>query len=290
MAVQEDKPDPLQGSRREWPETGYTREIREILGEEVCPEQACCIVYLGGCTIEGGTLGGARVGSSGELARETQFHLAARLRRAFPGQPVVIRNFAEAGVTAGEFLEEGNVERMCEDLARIDVAFLRFGITDRKYEGIPRTIENIRALCRRLQIVFEGITVVLETDMWVDNPEHYLWDRNSRLEPLYAQLRQLAANEGYPLVDIYANVAAETRRGNWDLRRRAIPIEGYRWISDDSFDEFFAYDRAYFTNIHPNNRCLGLIADWEVAKLKELFGDALPGARRATQQGAAADG
>ena len=283
------RPDPMQGSRGAWPCTPYTQEIREILGAEPRHETSCCIVYLGGCTVEGGRLQGASVGHCGDLAGESQFHLAVRLRRAFPGQAAVIRNFAEAGVTAGDFLCEGHVERLREAIPHLDIVFMRYGIADRKSEGIPRTIANISALCRRLEGTFGGITIVLETDMWVDYPIHYLWDRNPRLAPLYEDIRDLAAREGYPLVDIFANMEAEAQRGNWDLRKRFVPVEGHHWISDDSLDPFFGEDPAFFTHIHPNNRCLGLIADWEVAKLRELFGDQLPGCIRATPPGAASE-
>jgi len=36
---------------------------------------------------------------------------------------------------------------------------------------------------------------------------------------------------------------------------------------------------TFFTNIHPNSRCLGLIADWETEKMEELFGSQLPNPR-----------
>ena len=275
MTALYDRPDPTQGSSREWPLTAYTKEIREILGPEPPPESSCCISCLGGCTMRGGSIDGAPVGQSGDLAGETQFHLAVRLHRAYPGQPFVIRNFAGAGVTAGEFVAWGRVDKMREVLPRVDVAFLRYGIADRKDEGIPKTVENMRILCERLEQAFDTISIVLETDMWVDYPTHYLWDRNPRLAPLYERMRKFAADRGYPIVDIFANVEAETRRGNWDLRGRAAPVDGHARI-DDSLDELFGDDPAFFTDIHPNNRCLGLIAEWEVAQLKELFGEKLP--------------
>ena len=258
-----DKPDPTQGSSREWPLTPYTKEIREILGPEPPPEGSCCIAYLGGCTVRGGSIDGARVGQSDDLAGETQFHLAVRLHRAYPGQPFVIRNFAEAGVTAGEFAAWGRVDTMREVLPRVDVAFLRDGIADRKNEGIPRTVENMGILCERLEQAFDTIRIILETD------------RNPRLAPLHEQMRELAADRGYPVVDIFANVEAETRRGNWDLRTRAAPVEGHARI-DDSFDELFGDDPAFFSDIHPNNRCLGPIAEWEVAAIEGIFGGRLP--------------
>ena len=270
-----DRPDPNQGSSGEWPLTPYTLEIREILAPEPPPGDSCCIAYLGGCTVLGGVGEGARPGQTGDLANEMQFHLAARLRRAFPGQPHVIRNFSQAGVTAGQFVARNRVAVLREALPRVDIAFLRYGIADRKHDGIAKTIENMGVLCSQLEQTFGGIVIVVETDMWVDYPTHYLWDRNPRLAPLYERIRKFAAHRGYPMVDIFANVEAETRKGNWDLRGRAAPVDGEARI-DGSFDDVFGYDPAFFTDVHPNSRCLGLIAQWEVAKLKELFGGRLP--------------
>ena len=36
--------------------------------------------------------------------------------------------------------------------------------------------------------------------------------------------------------------------------------------------KFFGGDPAFFTNIHPNSRCLSLIAQWETEALLNLFG------------------
>ncbi len=225
--------------------------------------------------MSGGSVEGIGLMRDGELCL-TQFNLAIRLRRGFPGQPFVIRNFGEAGVTAGQFLSRGYVEKIRDILPHLDIAFLRFGIADRKREGIEKTVENVRRLCRRLKEVFAGVTIIIETDMWVDYPQHYLFDRNPHLAPLYDKLRDLAASEGHRVVDIFAKMENETREGNWDLRCRIVPVEGIAQIPDDSLDRLFGDDPAFFTDIHPNPRCLGLIAQWEVVALRELFGDTLP--------------
>ncbi len=52
-----------------------------------------------------------------------------------------------------------------------------------------------------------------------------------------------------------------------------IPTRVILTIVDDAFDRFFGGDPAFFTNIHPNSRCLALIADWEVEALQRQFGD-----------------
>lgn len=273
MTELRDNPDPLQGHpSHEWPSTPYSDEARL---PEPPMDTSCCIALLGGCT----------VGCQGwPPAMRPENQLAVRLRRAFPNQPFVIRNFGEAGETAGEIVQSGRLEQIRHLLSRIDVALLRYGIADRKKDGIPGCMENLGILCDRLQEAWVDICIIIETDMWVDYPEHYMWDRNARLAPLWEAIRQFATNKGYPVVDIFANMEAETKKGNWDLRMRGIPgDEGRYTILDSSFDDFYGADVAFFTNIHPNARCLGLIAGWEVAKLKKLYGKKLPGAKVPTQ-------
>jgi lysophospholipase L1-like esterase len=264
VKLNSDKPDPLQGHTREWPSTPYSDEAR---APEPPMETSCCIGLFGDCTVD----------VYMPPAMRPENHLAVRLHRGFPGQPFVIRNYGDSGGTAGDLLAAGRLEEALADLPRLHIALVRYGINDRKRDGIPQCIENVRALCRRLRERYKGVVVIIETGIWVDYPKHYLFDRNARLAPLYAAMRKLAAEEAYPLVDVYEKIEAETGSGNWDLRVRGLPDREHV-ILDDSFDQFFADDPAFFTNIHPNSRCLGLIADWEVAKLRELFGARLPGA------------
>ncbi|UCC68711.1 MAG: hypothetical protein JSV79_01905 [Armatimonadota bacterium] len=263
MKATGDKPDPLQGHTREWPSTPYSDEAR---AEEPPMETSCCVGLFGDCTVD----------VYMPPAMRPENHLAVRLRRTFPEQRFVIRNLGDSGGTAGEFVRCGDLEKALSEMPRLHIAFVRYGINDRKRDGIPRCIENMRTLCDLLQRRCANVTIVIETGMWVDYPKHYMFDRNSRLAPLYEAMRKLAEDEGYALLDIYEKMEAETRRGNWDLRVRGLPDREHM-ILDDSLDQFFADDPAFFTNIHPNSRCLGLIADWEVAKLKELFGNRLPG-------------
>jgi lysophospholipase L1-like esterase len=255
--MRSEQPDPLQGHSREWPSTPYSDEAR---AEEPRWETSCCIGLFGDCTVDVGV----------PPAMRPESHLAVRLRRAFAGQAFVIRNLGDSGGTAGTF-----DERRLDDVPRLDVAFVRYGVNDRKRDGIAGCIANLKTLCKCIERRHPRVSTIIETGIWVDYPRHYLYDRNPRLAPLYEAMRELAAAEGYPLLDIFRNMEIETERGNWDLRIRGLPDREHA-ILDDSFDQFFGDDPAFFTNIHPNSRCLGLIADWEVALLKRSFGARLP--------------
>jgi hypothetical protein len=262
--------DPDQGHTREWPSTPYSDEVRAA----VPPIQsACSIALIGDCTV---------CCDYYPPANRPENHLAVRVRRAFPDSPFVIRNLAANGESADGFLKPERFEKAFASVPRLDIAFFRYGINDRKRNGVSGCIHNLNTLCEAVKASYPGVRIVLETGIWVDYPAHYLWDRNAALGPLYEAIRVLAQEGSYPLVDVYARMEAETRRGNWDLRVRGLPAPEHT-IVDDSFDALFGDDPAFFTNIHPNSKCLGLIADWEVEGLQRHFGPSLPPGRAAKE-------
>lgn len=261
----QNQPDPEQGHAREWPSTPYSDEVRAAEPREA---EASVVALLGDCTV---------ACSYFPPANRPENHLAVRLRRAF-AQPSVVRNFGCDGESAGGLLNSGRLERILATLARLDVAFIRYGINDRKQHGIDGCVRNLGRVTERLLKRFPSATIVIESGLWVDYPAHYLWDRNSRLRPLYEQLRAFSAAQRFRFLDIFAKTQAETAAGNWDLRIRGIPgAEGRLNIIDDSFDEFYGADPAFFTNIHPNSRCVKLIAQLQCELLRDAFGTTLPG-------------
>lgn len=266
MDAPDDRPDPDQGHTREWPSTPYSNEV---LAKEPPLEQSCCIGLIGDCTVSC---------DQWPPANRPDKHLWVRLRRAFPNQNVVVKNYGHASGSARRFLESKVLQAILHEVPRLDVAFIRYGINDRKVDGISGCIQNLRTVCAGLQSAYPAIVLIIETNIWVDYPKHYLWDRNARLGPLYEAVRGFAIEVGYPLVDIFTKMEEETRKGNWDLRVRGIP-GGQLDILDDSFDQFYGEDPAFFTNIHPNSTGMGLIAVWEMEVLQQLFGDILPHTR-----------
>jgi hypothetical protein len=258
MSTDPNEPDPTQGCARDWPSTPYSDEARDI----IAPGTPCCVVGLfGDCTIEC---------SYFPLSNRPHHHLALRLRRAFAPQKVKVHNFGADGETAGRFVKDGRATRVLADVPRLNIAFVRYGINDRKADGIPQCIENLLILSGLLRERYAGVRIVIETGLWVDHPRHYLWDRNSRLEPLYRSMSEFAAREGLLFLDIFEKTRQQTLAGNWDLRIRGLPDVTHQ-IVDDSFDEFFGDDPAFFTNIHPNSRCLALVAGWQTELLKQVY-------------------
>ena len=255
--------DPDQGHARQWPSTPYSDEARAA---RLTTDTHCAVALIGDCTV---------ACTYFPPANRPENHLAVRLRRAFPDQAFAIHNLARDGESADEFHKQERFDKAFADISRLDVAFVRYGINDRKRHGIPGCIRHLDALVDAIRARYADITIFVETGIWVDYPAHYLWDRNASLGPLYEALERYAREAGYPVVDIFSNMRAETERGNWDLRVRGLPVPE-QTIVDDSFDTFFGDDAAFFTNIHPNSRCLGLIAEWEVEQIRQHCGAGLP--------------
>lgn len=257
-------PDPNQGHTREWPSTPYSDEARAAAPN---PSIAFTIALIGDCTVACDYF---------PPSNRPENHLSVRMRRAFPTLPPRIVNLARNGETADGFLRPERWDAAFAGVARIDAAFIRYGINDRKRHGVDACVGHLSALCGALQKRYQGSKLFLETGIWVDYPRHYLWDRNAALAPLYQAIVALARTEGHGVVDIFARTKAEICRGNWDLRVRGLPAPEHT-IVDDAFDRFFGDDPAFFTNIHPNSRCLGLIAEWEVEALQDCLAARLPG-------------
>jgi hypothetical protein len=59
-------------------------------------------------------------------------------------------------------------------LPRLDVAFLRHGINDRKRYGVSACIQHLENLCCELRGRYPAITLVMVTGIWVGYPDHYL--------------------------------------------------------------------------------------------------------------------
>jgi len=256
-------PDIDQGHRPAWPASIYTDDV---LAPEPDWRTACTVGLLGDCTVACTYL---------PRSNRAENHLRVRLNRAFPGQPVLVRNMSADGESAGVFMKSGRMARVFNRFFHLDIAFIRYGINDRKEGGIDECIANLEKLCQELRNRFPNITIIVESSIWVDYPAHYLFDRNPRLAPLFDAMAAMARRAGLPFLDIFDAMRQETARGNWDLRVRGYPA-GDNIIVDDRFDQFFGHDPAFFTNVHPNSQCVALMADWETRKLQELFGTHLP--------------
>lgn len=222
-----------------------------------CPDRVKAVVLLGDCTVYAGYLPASR-------------RPCAVLAGLMGERAALVYDLSTDGDSVASML--ARYDREVLSLPRAHVVLIRYGVTDRKEYGAERFVELLQILCRRLEEDFPGVRVVLETGMHVDYPQHYPFDRNAKLSPLYQRVRWLAGQRGYPLVDVYDELARRTGGGDWDWRIRG-PGVGLPWSRHDARDDHLHRDDPdWFFNIHPNDRCIQLIAQLE----KEAVDRALP--------------
>jgi lysophospholipase L1-like esterase len=211
------------------------------------------ILMLGDCTLATSYL-------PTRLKNETR--LAEALSRHFPAEQVTIVNEGLDGEAVSGFLR-----RYERTLARHPLPayiLVRYGVNDRRSDGISGFRANLRTLIERLRDDLPHARLLLETGMYVDYPAHYAWDRNAKMRPVYDVIRELGAAYSLPVVDIDERMRRETEQGNWDLR-----VRGYGVVDDQipvlgpGQDHLHGHDVRWFTNIHPNPSGVAVIADEE---------------------------
>jgi hypothetical protein len=263
-----EKAEPVQEPVGEWiftPEgdtfaDGAYSEREAAQPEEATEPEVCSVALLGDSTVTCDYF---------PPANRPENHLMVRLRKAFPEQRFVVWNLARAEETAAELLRSGRLEQIFSAFPKLHLGFVRYNIDEGDPAGVRGYIGCLKQLGDALREQYPGITVIFETGIWVHHPAHFTGDSHARLGPQYDQVRGWAAEIGYPVVDVYAKMQAEAAKGNWDLRVRGLPIPD-QTVVDDSFDQFFGEEPIYFANVHPNSRCLGLIAEWEVTMIRQL--------------------
>ena len=217
------------------------------------------ILMLGDCTLATSYL-------PPRLKNEAR--LAEALQRRFPAEQVAIANEGLDGEAVSGLLRR--YERTMARYSRLDYVLIRYGVNDRRTDGIGGFRANLERLLDRLRADHPGARILLETGMYVDYPAHYAWDRNAKMEPVYDVIRTLGVAHGLPVVDIYERMRAETARGNWDLR-----VRGYGVVDDHipvlgpGQDHLHGHDVRWFTNIHPNPAGIEIIADEEARVLAQ---------------------
>lgn len=232
--------------------------------------------------------GGSSVATT-YLPEESKHHavLEKELAKAYPGQAIKVSNFADNGEFIARYLLRGTYEKHRESVPGIDVAIIRFGANDIKRMDGAEYRGQLEKFIELLKKDFPRIQIILETGMYVDYPAHYSSDRNKKLNPAWQVSRDIAAKDGYPLVDYYETVKVETAAGNWDVRvrtKRKDKPAGERFILDASQDAGKENDPKWFTDIHPNPKGVQMAVREEVKTLKAHFPEKLPSGEKALKR------
>lgn len=196
--------------------------------------------------------------------------LQEKLRHIYNEPALTVINEGLDGEATEDFLKR--YQRTIRRYPHVDMIIIRYGVNDRKRYGIAPFREKLIELCDLLERDYPQAKFILETGIYVDYPAHYAFDRNSKLEPVYRMIADLAHQRGYAVVDIYERMKHETLLGNWDLRAR-----GFGSVDEDfpvlgpALDHIHGNDVRWFTNIHPNLRGIEVIVDEEVAVISQLW-------------------
>lgn len=220
-------------------------------GPPPLPRGAAAIALLGDCTVHCGYVApSARPGAV----------LARCLNEGGIGKSAFVYDLSRDGESLAGLL--GRYDKVLS-LDHMAIAFVRYGVADRKEYGGDRFIQLLGELCGRLERDFADLQIVMETGMYVDYPAHYPFDRNAKLSPLYDRARSFAADRGYRVVDVYGELENRTTRGDWDWRIRGLGIGRPASLHDAGQDHLHDGEPDWFFNIHPNHRCIQLVGAME---------------------------
>ena len=203
-----------------------------------------------------------------------EVRLQEGLRQAYNNPEIDVFNEGLDGEATEDFLRR--YERTMQRYPHVDLFIIRYGVNDRKRYGIEPFRERLIELCDKLEQDYPHANFILETGIFVDYPEHYAFDRNSKLEPVYRMITDLAHERDYTVVDIFGRMKHETLQGNWDLRARGFgSVDEDEPVLGPALDHIHGHDVRWFTNIHPNHRGVKVIVDEEIKVITSTWPDTI---------------
>jgi len=209
-----------------------------------------------------------------------------RLRRLYGNERIVCHNVSKGGATVERFMQPGGTHETKgpAQIDHADVCFIMFGVNDEDKYGPEEFKQKLAAMCDRVERDYPGVKIFLCTSVRTKNPFWWGQKEPDAEEPIskahYAKTRELAAERGYPLVDVYKIMVKRMKMRDWDMfiRNQKLSQEHYgQLIVDDSKDaERRADGEEWFKEVHPNAHGVKCIADAEIDALREAYPERLP--------------
>ena len=147
------------------------------------------------------------------------------LRTRFGTNEIYVHNVSKGGRYIERFMSQGDwYDTYCAGVInQIDLCFIQFGINDDSFYGAATFKTHLAAMCDRIESEYPGVRIVLCTSMPVKNASWWTAAGPTGEEPLsqahYQASRDLAAERGYLLVDIYEYfVQNYIIVGDWSFR------------------------------------------------------------------------
>lgn len=185
-----------------------------------------------------------------------------------------VLNWADNGLFIAKYLITGQYDRVRADVDGVDLFIIRFGTNDAKRMPPKEFGAHLRKLLDLLQTDYPDAKFLLEDGIYLDFPVHYTFDRNKKQAPYWDQTRQIAAERGIAMSNLFAESERVTREGQWDLRIRRQ--DNRKITLDNSKDAEHAGDVGWFTDIHPNPTGVRVAVAAEMAAIRKLFPNTLP--------------
>lgn len=209
-----------------------------------------------------------------------------QLRAAYNNDKIFCHNVSKGGRWIAKFMRPGGwYETKCLPVhKRMDMCFIMFAVNDEDHRTPDQFKSDLIAMCDRVESDYPGVKIVLCTAVHVKDRDWWARMGADAEEPIskkyYSKTRQVAADRGYLLVDVYKRMVEQMHKGNWDMfiRNQKLSRKHYKKvIVDDSKDAQRAEDGTkWFKDVHSNVRGLELIADLEIEVLRAAYGEKLP--------------
>lgn len=176
-------------------------------------------------------------------------------------------NLGKDGKDTKYFLSEEMKDRIISENA--DLYIICLGLNDARWITPEEFKIDQRSLIEFIKNNTKGIPVLM-TNVHVDYPKHFSFDRNQEILKYDNVKRDISKEMSVPLIDVYYRFKEENENGNWDTRIRTLTV----W--DNSQDkgkcvEFIDSDTGlkWFDNIHYNAEGNRIVADEIIKFLNE---------------------
>ncbi len=212
--------------------------------------------------------------------------MAKSLNDHYKGQKIITHNVSRGGATVQRFMKKGGTyETRCQaKIKHIDICFIKFAGNDESFFTPAEFKSNLSNMCKRVQTDYPGVAIILSTGLGYKDANWWKMMGKDAEEPIskkyYSQIRALAKEQSFPLVEIYYPQMEERAKGNWDMtiRNQALAKKYYgKVITDSSKDEERKADGIkWFKDGHPSENGMKLFQRCMMKTLTTSYPKQLP--------------
>ncbi len=160
--------------------------------------------------------------------------LQGMIEKALPGRKVRNLNLGVDGEWIGQLLDTGRYDSVVkENYRQIDIAVIRYGANDQRKYSKEEFKKRLAILCGNLERDFAGVRIVIGTGPYIHGST---WNNEKQYGPYWQAARDVAADRGYPVADIYKRFEKEATEKTARKKRDAHPgAFGVRLVAEEEF-------------------------------------------------------